>query len=74
MSKGTNQKFILYRLAQIMLERTDDDHYITMPEIMTALAEVDEMIVILSDRDAIIQKKEMEHAQALINEIYRNGL
>ena len=35
---------------------------------------VDEMIAILSDRDAIIQKKEMEHAQAVINEISRNGL
>ncbi len=35
---------------------------------------VDEMLAILSDRDAIIQKKEMEHAQAMINEIYRNGL
>ena len=35
---------------------------------------VDEMLVILSDRDAIIQKKEMEHAQAVINEIYRKGL
>ena len=35
---------------------------------------VDEMLAILSDRDAIIQKKEMEHAQAVINEIYRNGL
>ena len=35
---------------------------------------VDEMLTILSDRDAIIQKKEMEHAQAVINEIYRNGL
>ena len=34
----------------------------------------DEMLAILSDRDAIIQKKEMEHAQAVINEIYRNGL
>ena len=30
---------------------------------------VDEMLAILSDRDAIIQKKEMEHAQAVINEI-----
>lgn len=28
---------------------------------------VDEMLAILSDRDAIIQKKEMEHAQAVIN-------
>ena len=35
---------------------------------------VDEILAILSDRDAIIQKKEMEHAQAVINEIYRNGL
>lgn len=35
---------------------------------------VDEMLAILSDRDAIIQKKELEHAQAAINEIYRNGL
>lgn len=35
---------------------------------------VDEMLAILSDRDAIIQKKEMEHVQAVINGIYRNGL
>ena len=28
---------------------------------------VDEMLAILSDRDAIIKKKEMEHAQAVIN-------
>ncbi len=37
MPRGTNQKFKLYRLAQIMLEKTDDDHYITMPEILSAL-------------------------------------
>ena len=35
---------------------------------------VDEMLAILSDRDAIMRKKEMEHAQAVINDIYRNGL
>lgn len=35
---------------------------------------VDEMLAILSDRDQIIRKKEMEHAQAAINEMYRNGL
>ena len=35
---------------------------------------VDEMLAILSDRDAIIQKKELEHAQTVINGIYRNGL
>ncbi len=37
MPKGTNQKFKLYRLAQIMLEQTDEEHYITMPEIVKAL-------------------------------------
>ena len=35
---------------------------------------VDEMLAILSDRDAIIRKKEMEHAQATINELYEHGL
>ena len=35
---------------------------------------VDEMLAILSDRNEIIQKKEMERAQAVINDIYRNGL
>ena len=49
MPKGTNQKFKLYRLAQIMLERTDDDHYITMPEIIDALGEYD----ITADRKSI---------------------
>ena len=35
---------------------------------------VDEMLAILSDRNAIMQKKELEHAQATINEIYRKRL
>ena len=46
-------------------------YWVTNPRIEDL---VDEMLAILSDRDAIIQKKEMEHAQAVINEIYRNGL
>ncbi len=37
MPKGANQKFKLYRLAQIMMEKTDEDHYISMPEIMESL-------------------------------------
>lgn len=49
MPKGTNQKFKLYRLVQIMLERTDDDHYITMPEIIAALGEYE----ITADRKSI---------------------
>ena len=39
MPKGKNQKFKLYRLAQIMLENTDEEHYITMPEIKEKLEE-----------------------------------
>ena len=35
---------------------------------------IDEMIAILSDREEIIKKKEMEQSQAVINEIYRNRL
>ena len=35
---------------------------------------VDEMLAILSDRNAIIQKKELEHAQTKINKVYREGL
>lgn len=35
---------------------------------------VDEMLAILSDRQQIIQKKEMEQAQAVMNDVYRNGL
>ena len=49
MPKGNNQKFKLYRLAQIMQERTDEDHYITMPEIMEELAKYD----VTADRKSI---------------------
>lgn len=37
MSKGSGQKFKLYYLAKIMTEKTDDTHYITMPQILEAL-------------------------------------
>ena len=49
MPKRTNQKFKLYRLAQIMLEYTDEKHYITMQEIMAALKEYE----ITADRKSI---------------------
>ena len=45
-------------------------HYSELPE----LEIVDEMLAILSDRNAIMQKKEVEHTQAKINEMYRFGL
>lgn len=45
-------------------------HYSSLPDVEI----VDEMLAILSDRDAIIKKKEAEQAQARINEMYRfNG-
>lgn len=37
MPKGTNQKLKLYYLARIMMEKTDDEHMITMPEIKQEL-------------------------------------
>ena len=45
-------------------------HYSYLPEVEVA----DEMLAILSDRNAIMRKKEAEQAQAKINDIYRFGL
>ncbi len=45
-------------------------HYSYLPDVEV----VDEMLAILSDRDALIKKKEAEQAQAKNNEIYRFGL
>jgi hypothetical protein len=38
MPKGTNQKLKLYYLARIMVEKTDDEHRITMPEIQESVS------------------------------------
>lgn len=45
-------------------------HYSKLPDVEI----IDEMLAILSDRNAIIKKKEAEQAQAKINEIYQFGL
>lgn len=45
-------------------------HYSHLPEVEV----VDEMLAILSDRNAIMRKKEAEHAQEKMNELYRFGL
>ena len=34
----------------------------------------DEMLAILSDRNAIMEKKASEHAQATLNDVYERGL
>lgn len=41
MPKGTNQKLKLYRLAEIMLKKTDDTHYLTMSQIQEELGKYD---------------------------------
>lgn len=35
---------------------------------------VDEMLAILSDRDRFVEKHRMLEAQAVMNDVYRNGL
>ena len=37
MARGMNQKFKLYHLKDIMLAKTDDDHALTMPQILSEL-------------------------------------
>ena len=49
MPKGINQKFKLYRLAKIMLELTDDEHYLTMMQIIDELAKYN----VTADRKSI---------------------
>ena len=41
MSRGTNQKFKFTYLMQIMLAKTDDEHALTMPQIMDELEKYD---------------------------------
>ncbi|SFB74272.1 helix-turn-helix transcriptional regulator [Butyrivibrio sp. YAB3001] len=39
MPKGAGQKLKLYYLSQIMIKKTDDEHFLTMPEILAYLKE-----------------------------------
>ena len=41
MSRGTNQKFKLYHLKNIMVSKTDDTHSLTMPQILEELEKHD---------------------------------
>ena len=63
-SKNLNTDFTATRMIGYLA------HYSSLPEGEV----VDEMLAILSDRNALIKKKEMEQAQAKINEIYEYGL
>ena len=63
-SRNLNTDFTASRMIGYL------SHYSDLPE----LEIVDEMLAILSDRNAIMQKKEMEQSQAKLNDIYRFGL
>lgn len=58
MSRGANQKLKLYYLARIMMEQTDEDHGLTMPQIINELEKCDisaERKSVYSDFDALEQ-------------------
>ena len=63
-TKNLNTDFTAMRMIGYL------NHYSHLPEGEV----VDEMLSILSDRNAIIRKKETEAAQAKINEMYEWGL
>ena len=44
MPKGTNQKFKLYRLAQVMLKETDEDHFITVKKTRKLIGKLEKMV------------------------------
>ncbi|MEG2146311.1 MAG: WYL domain-containing protein [Lachnospiraceae bacterium] len=51
MSKGSNQKLKLSYLSRIMLEKTDDEHGLTMPQIMVELEKYD----VTAERKSVYQ-------------------
>lgn len=50
MPKGTNQKLKLFYLLKIMLEKTDEDHRLTVNEI---LAELESMMLLQKEKQFI---------------------
>ena len=63
-TKNLNTDFTAARMIGYL------SHYSHLPDVEV----VDEMLSILSDRNAIMRKKEAEQAQAKVSEIYRFGL
>lgn len=63
-SKNLNTDFTAGRMIGYL------SHYSSLPDVEV----VDEMLAILSDRDAWIRKKEAEHANETISRVYRFGL
>ena len=71
MPKGTKQKLKLYYLSRIMLEKTDDEHMITMPEIQRAL----EAYGVTADRKSLyadLQELEVLGIEVIGEKVGRN--
>ena len=64
------RRTIVVLLAALLLSGCSRETQVWLPEEEV----VDEMLSILSDRNAFIKKKETEEAQAKINEMYEFGL
>ena len=58
MPRGSNQKFKFTYLMQIMLEKTDDAHSLTMPQI---LAELEKCGVTAERKSIYTDLQDMEH-------------
>ena len=63
-SRNLNTDFTAARMIGYL------SHYTDLPEVEV----VDEMLAILSDRDAIIKKKKSEETQHKLNDFYNFGL
>ena len=59
MPKGTNQKLKLIYLIKIMMEKTDEEHGITMPEILAALESYGVSAERKSTLDGVLFKREL---------------
>ncbi len=69
MPKGTNQKLKLCRLCQIMVEKTDETHCLTMSQIIEELSRYD----ITADRKSIYDDLRALEAFGIIVECERDG-
>ena len=72
--KGYPQEFsaLIAREMRTEFTATRMIGYISKSAVLPLEEVADEMLAILSDRDRITQKHILEHAQAKINEMYRN--
>ena len=67
MPKGKNQKLKLYYLSRIMLEKTDDNHALTMPQIQKELGRYD----VTADRKSLYD--DLEALKVLGLDITKDG-